>query len=74
MGVGPICVGFTSGVSFFHRNEVLSDVCEEWSLHILSHFEVVPCKETPVPTANDTKSLLLTLGEKMPVFQKSAVL
>jgi hypothetical protein len=33
--------------------------------HILSHFEVAPCKETPVPTAYDTKSLLLTLGEKM---------
>lgn len=32
MGVGPTCVGFTSGVGFLHRNAVWTDACEEWTV------------------------------------------
>jgi len=35
--------------------------------HILSRFEVAPCKETPVPIPFDTKSNLLTVGGELPL-------
>jgi len=35
--------------------------------HILSRFEVAPCKETPVPVAFDTKSFLLTVRGELPL-------
>jgi hypothetical protein len=35
--------------------------------HILSHFEVVPHKNKPVPVAFDTKSFLLVVGGELPL-------
>jgi cytochrome P450 family 6 len=35
--------------------------------HILSRFEVAPCKDTPVPVAFDAKSFLLAISGEMPL-------
>jgi hypothetical protein len=35
--------------------------------HILSHFEVAPCKETPVPIGFDPKSFIMITDGDMPL-------
>jgi hypothetical protein len=35
--------------------------------HILSRFDVAPCKDTPVPVVFDTKSFLVTTNGEIPL-------
>jgi len=51
----------------FGRTQVKSGLC-----HILSQFEVAPCKDTPVRIVFDTKSFLLTLKGDIPLSFKRA--
>jgi len=49
----------------FGLTQVKTGMC-----HILSRFEVAPCKDTPVTTPIEKKSFLLTVGGELPLIFK----